>query len=138
MLEKKDDIKVDYSMKEERERYYLLNPKDLANVALKSYLYEQFGISEDNYIVVLDNCNLNAPLAFQLLHEMQDFLENVTFVNEHGFRHGLSQLLAGLAIEPEHGGTVLPPGPGQVKLVVKKCCECLLDNLLRVFNLSVK
>ncbi len=64
ILEKKDDNKVEYSKKEERERYYLLNPKDLATIVLKTNLYEQFGISDENYIIILDQkiaaqCNVD-------------------------------------------------------------------------------
>ena len=64
ILEKKDSSKVDYSKKEERERYYLLQPKDIATVVLKSNLYEQFGISDENYIIILDQkiaaqCNVD-------------------------------------------------------------------------------
>ncbi len=64
MFEKKEDSKVEYSKKEERERYYLLYPKDFATIVLKTNLYEQFGISDDNYVVILDQkvaaqCNVD-------------------------------------------------------------------------------
>ncbi len=65
ILEKKAESKVEYSKKEERERYYLLNPKDLANIVLKANLYEQFGISDENYVIILDQkvaaqCNIES------------------------------------------------------------------------------
>ena len=76
MLEKKTEGKVDYSKKEERERYYLLNPNDLALSVLKANLYEQFGISDGNYIIVLDQ-KIAAQCSLDNIHQKRMTIKNI-------------------------------------------------------------
>jgi hypothetical protein len=76
MLEKKIDSKVDYSKKEERERYYLLNPKDLALGVLKDNLYEQFGVSDDNYVIVLDQ-KIAAQCSLEDIAQKRMIINNI-------------------------------------------------------------
>ena len=76
MLEKKIQGKVDYSKKEERERYYLLNPNDLALSVLKANLYEQFGISDGNYVIILDQ-KIAAQCALDTINQKRMIIKNI-------------------------------------------------------------
>ena len=76
ILEKKTEKKVDYSKKEERERYYLLTPRDLAIIVLKSHLFDLYGISDTNYTIILDQ-KIAAQCSVDISNQKRLLVNNI-------------------------------------------------------------
>ena len=79
MLTKKEETQVEYSSKEERERFYLIHPTDIANIVLKQDYPESFDISNDNYTVIL-NQKLVAQCKIDISDEKRIVVRNLNLV----------------------------------------------------------
>ena len=79
LLTKKEETQVEYSSKEERERFYLIHPTDIANIVLKQDYPESFDISNDNYTVIL-NQKLVAQCKIDISDEKRIVVRNLNLV----------------------------------------------------------
>ena len=75
MREKKEED-VEYTTKEEMQRYYLLHPNDIASIVFNDNLPDRFDVSSDIYLIVL-NMKLAAQCKLESSDEKQTKIKNL-------------------------------------------------------------
>lgn len=75
-MREKREQDVEYTTKEEMQRYYLIHPNDIASIVFNGNLPERFDVSSDTYLIVL-NMKLAAQCKLESSDEKQTKIKNL-------------------------------------------------------------